>query len=85
LYGIKTTDGNVLLEPQFSGISPYDNGIAIVSNQEYQYGTVDLQGGVVVPLIYDALNYNSSDNTFIFSKNGKSGILTGDNQIMIPL
>jgi GLPGLI family protein len=84
LYGIKTNDGDTVVAAQFLDIYPFDNGISVVSNTEYRYGAVDLQGKTTIPLVYDALNYNSIDNIFIFSKNGKYGILTRDNEILIP-
>src|SRR5690606_13691675 len=84
LYGIKTNDGDTVAAAQFLDIYPFDNGISVVSNNEYRYGAVDLQGKTIIPLVYDALNYNSIDNTFIFSKNGKYGVLTRDNEILIP-
>lgn len=84
LYGIKTNEGDIVVSPQFVDIYQYDNGVAIVSNDEYLYGAIDLNGEMVLPMMYDALTYNRVDDTFIFMKNAKSGIINSNNQIIIP-
>ncbi|WP_159637014.1 WG repeat-containing protein [Sphingobacterium composti Ten et al. 2007 non Yoo et al. 2007] len=83
-YGIKTYDGDIVVNPQFLDIYQYDNGLAIVSNDGYNYGAIDLKGKIVIPLMYDALTYNSVDDTFIFLKDAKYGIISSTNQIVIP-
>lgn len=83
LYGIKESDGDTLITAQFTNISPFENGLAIVSNENNEYGALDLQFKPIIPLEYESLNFNSEDQTFIFSKNGKYGILSSTNNIII--
>jgi len=83
LYGIKTNDGDTVLPAQYTNINPYENGLAIVSNENNEYGALDLQFKPIIPLEYESLNFNSEDQTFIFSKNGKYGIISSNNNIII--
>src|SRR5690606_5526473 len=75
LYGIKTNDRDTELTSKYTKINPYENGLAIVSNENNENRALDLQFKPIIQLEYETLKINSEDQTFIFSKNGKYGII----------
>lgn len=84
LYGIKKNDGNIIVEPKYAEIFGYSNGLAIVTDENYFSGAIDLHGKTVIPVQYEKLSYNDQDGTYLFATNGKYGVMNAKHQILIP-
>ncbi len=84
LYGIKDFEGNIILEPRYAIIQPFQNDISIVTDGNNKTGAINIYGEVIVPFEYDNLTYSTDNNQFLFGKNGKFGIMDEKCNIIIP-
>lgn len=84
LFGIKDQNDNIIVEPMFNIVNPYINNIAIVTNDDYKTGAIDLDGNIVFPFQYDMLHYNDQDDTYVFAINAKYGLYDGKGNVVIP-
>lgn len=83
-YGLMDTAENIIIEPSFTLISTFYNGQAIVANEAFQYGTIDLNGQPVLPLEYISLDYDQESNLYLFCKDELYGIMDQNGDILIP-
>lgn len=67
LRGFADEKGNVLVEPRFSSLKEAGNGFLIIGNGE-KWGAITDHGLSIIPMIYDHLNYISSDKLFLAEK-----------------
>lgn len=84
LYGIKSNNGEIILEQNYTEILSYNNDLAIVTDHNYLSGVIDINGETVIPFHYETVSHNDADNTFLVSIEGNFGILSSNNQIIIP-
>lgn len=84
MYGVKTSDNEIIVEPQYTSIQPFQTDFAIVSNEDYLSGTIDIEGNVIIPLEFESLYFSEVDNCFTFAKSGKYGLLDNSGKIIIP-
>lgn len=52
-WGYIDDTGKIIIEPQYSSASMFDNGYAAISNQNKKFGLIDTQGQVIIPFEYD--------------------------------
>ena len=64
LYGVMGNDGRWMLEPQFDHATPFIHGFSLVSKGE-QYGVVSSNAKIVIPLIYERLEFFRLGMTWI--------------------
>ena len=64
------------------------SGYAYVANDEGKYGYIDLQGEVVVPMMYDAA-FGVGDGLFTVGQNTgdqiRYGMVDAENNVVVPL
>ena len=82
-FGLKDADGNLLTQPIYFSMSPFNGAVSIVTNDEGKYGAIDIDGKEIMPLQYDYLLYDGISNQYQFSVNGKFGLIE-DGKILIP-
>lgn len=69
----------------FSRLGKKIHRIYIIQNFKKQYGVVDVQGKIIIPFLYDAIqDFNGTANTVVELK-GKFGIISSDNKILYPI
>ncbi|MCB0503844.1 MAG: WG repeat-containing protein, partial [Bacteroidetes bacterium] len=56
--------GQIKLNTSYTNANNYENGVAIVVNEQNKYGVIDKNGNLILPLEYDYLN-QIDDNTII--------------------
>lgn len=64
LSGIMDSAGNPITEALYMTIAAFEDGIAVASNADNQYGTLDLDGKVMIPFSHDYLQYDNSAKLF---------------------
>lgn len=85
LYGLKDTLDQLVLSPCYKYISSYDDGVAIVIDSTYNYyGSINLQGEVVLSASYEYLEYNADYKAYIFGSLGKKGLMDERGEVLIP-
>ena len=72
----------------YTDASNFQNGYAYVANDEGKYGYIDLQGEVVVPMMYDAA-FGAGDGLFTVGQNTgdqiRYGMVDAENNVVVPL
>lgn len=72
----------------YTDASNFQNGYAYVANDEGKYGYIDLQGEVVVPMMYDAA-FGTGDGLFTVGQNTgdqiRYGMVDAENNVVVPL
>lgn len=48
LYGLKTKEGELIVEPQYKEMQPFSCGLSQVRNDNYQYAYINVQNVQVV-------------------------------------
>ncbi len=82
--GLLDTEGNTLLKPNFDGIANYNDGSLTVLNNGV-LGLYNLSKGVNIPPEYDRSLRYYNDSLIIAHKDGKIGLITGDNKEFLPV
>jgi DNA-binding transcriptional regulator/RsmH inhibitor MraZ len=83
-FGIKDADGNIISPAtKFISLSHFNEGVAIVTDIDGKYGSIDINGKEIMPLKYDYLYYESSENQYLFIEKDKYGLIK-DGEIIIP-
>lgn len=82
LFGIKTKEGQFFMEPLFSQIESFSNGVSIVTFDNLQ-GAINQKGEIVIPFQYQELQ-SSSQNRIAFFELGKWGFFNTKGEIVIP-
>jgi hypothetical protein len=67
LYGIADSNGTVLINPKFEEVTDTSNGY-VIARRNGKYGLLTLQGISTIPMIYDALAYDSINDHFMAVK-----------------
>ncbi|NOS93057.1 MAG: hypothetical protein HOP30_14130, partial [Cyclobacteriaceae bacterium] len=88
LFGLLRISTKTLITPfvfNFIDDVSIQNNIAIVSINGY-YGAFDTRGELVIPCIYESMNYLPRMDRVLFtvSKNGQYGIIDSSNKILLP-
>lgn len=69
----------------FSRLKNKVHRVYIIQNLKKQYGVVDIQGKIIIPFMYNAIqDFNGTANTVVQLK-GKSGIINSDNKVVYPI
>jgi GLPGLI family protein len=84
LSGVTDGAGNVLTEAIYMSINPFQGNQAVATNEDYQYGTIDVDGKEVIPFEYDYLQYNENENNFCFQIDGLYGLLDNTGKVILP-
>lgn len=84
LYGLMDAEENTIVEPSFALIDIFYNGHAIVVDEEYMHGTIDLQGNPVLPMVYNVLQYDEESEMYLFAKDDFYGMMDKDGKVIIP-
>lgn len=71
LFGIKDNSGKLFIEPMFTQIESFIDGISIVTYDDLQ-GAINNRGEIVIPFQYEELQ-TSSEFMIPFYENGKWG------------
>jgi len=81
--GLLDNAGNILLEPDYDGIANYNDGsITVLNNGEL--GLYNLSRVVNIPPEYDRSLTYYNDSLIVAHKEGKFGLITGDNKEFLP-
>lgn len=83
LYGLKDENEEILLQPTYAHIAPFDGEIAIVNNAEDKFGAINLAGKEIIALKHDFLNYSDDSKTFLYGEQDKYGLLLADGSVLI--
>jgi hypothetical protein len=67
LIGLADKDGSILIEPRFQELQELENGFVIVG-RDGKYGLISIGGLSAIPLIYDALSFDSTRNQYLALK-----------------
>lgn len=85
LWGLKSKDGQVLLNPQFDEFYAFGpNNLAVVS-QNNKYGYVDTAGRIVIPLVWDDAYDFEYSGVAIVTLQKKSGLINTKGDQITPL
>lgn len=90
-YGYLNKNNEILLPFHYEDASKFWNGFAYISRfyeennlgLEYQ-GVIDEKGNIILPVEYDAIYIQHPDHYAIVKKNGKYGIITLNEEIILP-
>ena len=66
--GFVDEDGVEVIPPTYSYADDFEEGRAVVSNEELKMGVIDKSGNVVVPLIYDDISFDVEQALFFACK-----------------
>lgn len=67
LFGLADQKGNVLIEPRFDHFAVLDNGY-VIAGRDGKSGLLTRDGFSVIPMIYDALFFDSGRNQYLSLK-----------------
>ncbi|MEX2380200.1 MAG: WG repeat-containing protein, partial [Vicingaceae bacterium] len=83
LWGFIDTEGNLMIEAQYSSVEPFNEGLALVVKNG-KLGFINKSADVVIPIIYDdAESFESS--LAIVAKEDDYGIVDRTNKVVLPL
>lgn len=77
-YEIVNYNGKPVLNGNFERITVYDDNIKVKRNDAY--GVYKDNGEILLPIVYDKIDYSSSYKYFSVTKNGVPSILTNDGE-----
>ena len=80
--GLLDENLNIIVEPKYSQIGKFNEGLALVANEYRKYGFIDTKGKEIIPLIYDNANFFSEGLAPVV-KNGKWGFINKKNNVFI--
>ncbi len=80
--GLLDENLNVIVEPKYSQIGKFNEGLAFVANEEGKYGFIDTKGKEIISLIYDDADFFSEGLAPVV-KNGKWGFIDKKNNVVI--
>ena len=91
-FGVVDSDGNFMIKPEFTDIFEFKGSkdmfkisTAYRNSYDGKYGAVDLNGKIVLPPVYDSLEWDAKEGFFIIELNGKWGTAdTTGNYIIEP-
>lgn len=83
-FGLKDGDNHILTPAIYYSMTFFKDNVAIVTNQKGKYGAIDLNSIEIMPLKYDYLSYDSKLNQYIFSENGKYGLIVNGSIVIQP-
>jgi hypothetical protein len=63
LLGLANSQGQTLINPKYNKLTDLNNGYIIVE-RDGKYGAITVQGISTIPLIYDYISYDPSNNIF---------------------
>ena len=49
LFGVKNRIGEVVIQPQYLEMQPFNCGLSLVKNQQYEYGYIDITNRQAIP------------------------------------
>lgn len=75
---------NIKLEGDFDEARIFTFGLAAVKKNK-KWGFIDEKGKLVIPMIYDAVDYFTQNNLSAVVKNGKSGFIDKKGEEIIPI
>ena len=78
------TKKNLKLEGEYDEARIFSFGLAAVSKNK-KWGFIDETGKLVIPMIYDEVDYFNQNNLSSVSKNGKSGFINKKGVEIIPI
>jgi len=87
LIGFKSTTGKVIVEPQYDWIGyTFVNGHILVSIED-KVGVMNVNGEIVVPLLYNSIDIHAFANDSVISvtQNEKYGYIDKVGNILIPI
>lgn len=64
LVGLADAQGRILIHPKYNSLKDLNNGYVIVE-RDGKYGAITSQGISTIPLIYDYLSFDPSNNIFL--------------------
>lgn len=74
LWGYSDTNANIVIQPRYEEANPFTRGYALVVNQK-RYGVVNMQGKVVVPIQYEAIQDCCFSPFLTAVQNGNKGLV----------
>jgi hypothetical protein len=83
LYGLKDENEEIILQPKYTHIAPFDGEISIVNDVADKFGAINLAGKEIITLKHDFLNYSDASKTFIYGEQDKYGLLRADGSVLI--
>ena len=83
LYGVMSTDGNVIIENKYQKLSELENGY-LVAKQEDKYGIIDIENNVKLYFNYNSINYNKELKLYIAEDTDfKSSIINNEFEVKL--
>lgn len=84
-YIVMDTQGNTLFEPKFSSVAGYENGFAIITDQNGRKGFINTQGEVVVKPQYDLVHDFCKEGYAVVCKNTRYGAINRKGKLVVPI
>ena len=75
-YGYTDTNGAVVIEPQFSEISNFINGFAVVKDDSGFWGVIDINGDYVIKPTWSDEQYNDNPRFYADRQFGTNGLFS---------
>jgi len=76
--------GRVISPCMFDNACSFSNGYAAVKCRDGKWGMIDARGELVIPAIYDGIDYTCSEGVVGASKDGLAGFLDLSGHVIIP-
>lgn len=84
-YTLINKKGEVLWTEKYKDFQKYGDDFYIVGNAAGKYGAINLNGEILVPLIYDKKLQKIEERQFQVEQSGKTGIVDTAGKIIIPI
>ncbi len=83
-YGFLNEKRQEVIAVQYLSADDFKNGLAKVSLNKKEYGYIDKQGKIIIPLKYEAFKYGFLNGYTPAQLQGKWGMITDKGKIIIP-
>ncbi len=67
---------------EYQAIEGFSNGLAAVQGKNGQYGYINTQGKLAIPLMYKSANYFQGGTALVYLEGGQYQLITPDNQVV---
>lgn len=64
-WGFIDSTGKEIISPKYQHVSPFRKGLAVVTNQEEKWGSIDYSENIIVPFEYDLINHQHDLGDFL--------------------
>lgn len=75
LFGLKNPNGEIITQPNYLTIAPFNNGIAVAVDEGNFAGLIDAKGKNLTEFKFDNIQYDPVLNAYLFSLEGMMSVM----------